>query len=90
MSQTRSRQEIMASILRVLEEPRLRTPMECSARITQGQSKYYLEAMLAAGLVRNTDDNRWVRTGKGKQFLQICEEIEMILQGRVLVPLAAY
>lgn len=89
MSQTRSRQGIMVDILRTLGEPRLKTPMMCSANLTHGQSKYYLGLMLSAKLVRNTDDDRWVITEKGKKFLQIYEEAEMVLKECSLAPILA-
>jgi predicted transcriptional regulator len=79
----------MADILRTLAEPRLKTPMMCSANLTHGQSEYYLTAMLSAGLIRNTSDDKWVSTEKGKRFVQVHEEVEMMLNNCILAPLVS-
>lgn len=68
----------MAAMLKVAHEPMLKTHMMYAANLSFEQSQRYFNKLVSAGLIQKTDDKRWVATEKGRKFLQLFEELEML------------
>jgi predicted transcriptional regulator len=79
MTKVRSREDIMADIIALVQEPRLKTHIMYKANLSYEQSSYYIPMMQSAGLIRNTSDNRWAITGKGQKFLTLYEESKSLI-----------
>ncbi len=76
----RSKQDIIADILKLLDEPKLKTRVMYGANLSHSQSQYYLGLLAAGKLIQNLDDSKWVTTEKGRKFLELYEEAEMMLR----------
>lgn len=79
MPRLRSRQDIMSEVLRQVQEPKVKTHVMYGVNLSYSQTLYYFSQMQAHGLIRQTDDNRWIATEKGRKFLRLCEEAQSIL-----------
>lgn len=75
----RSKHDIIADILRLLKEPKLKTRVMYGANLSHSQSQYYFALLMAGKLIQHMDDNRWMTTERGRKFLQLYEEAEMML-----------
>lgn len=80
MLRLRSKHVIAADILKLTKEPKLKTHVMYSANLSFSQSQYYFNILASAGLIQNVDDNMWVTTEKGRKFVQLFEEAEMLLK----------
>ena len=80
MSHTRSREVIIADILKLVLEPRLKTHVMFKANLSFGQSTYYLQLMSSSGLIKNSTDGKWFATEKGRMFLRLHEQAEFLLK----------
>lgn len=76
----RSRQEIVADILKQVQEPLIRTRIMYGANLSYSQSKHYLQQMQLSGLILHRNDDTWVATEKGRKILRLYEEAEMTLK----------
>ena len=74
----RSRQDIMADVLRLVQEPQLKTHIMYKVNLSFEQSQNYFELMVSNGLIHNTS-NKWSITEKGRRFLQLYDEAEKVL-----------
>lgn len=80
LTKNRSRQEIMRDILSTLETANLaRTKVMYRASLSYTQLKYYEDYLGGNGLIGMTDQDQWMLTEKGKQYLQACKAADQIL-----------
>lgn len=80
MSKIRSKEDILADILVLVREPRLKTHVMYKANLSYEQSQCYLQMMRSAGLIQSTNDEKLVVTEKGYKFLQLHEQTKFLLQ----------
>ena len=69
MSKYRDRLQIIADILLIASERAKKTRIMYQANLSYRLLCRYLSEVLDAGLVRSEDDDCYVLTGKGKEFL---------------------
>lgn len=80
LTKNRSRQEIIRDILSTLESVNLaRTKVMYRASLSYTQLKYYEDYLGNNGLIGITDEDHWMLTEKGKQYLQACKAADLIL-----------
>lgn len=77
--QVRSRQDIVASILDLLHEPRRLTRIMYGANMSYSQVRMYIELLDSAGLIRQ-EDNLWIITDKGRIYLKLHRESTKLLE----------
>ena len=75
----RSRQDIMADMLRLVQEPQLKTHIMYKVNLSFEQSQNYFELMASNGLIHNTS-NKWIITEKGRRLLQLYDEAEVLVK----------
>lgn len=75
----RSRQDIVASILALLHEPRRFTRIMYGANMSYSQVRMYMELLDSAGLIRQEDD-LWIITDKGRMYLKLHRESAKLLE----------
>ena len=75
----RSRQDIMADMLRLVQEPQLKTHIMYKVNLSFEQSQNYFELMVSNGLIHNTS-NKWIITEKGRRLLQLYDEAEVLVK----------
>lgn len=86
----RSRQEIIRDILSTLESVNLgRTKVMYRASLSYTQLKYYEDYLGNNGLIVMTDEDLWMLTEKGKQYLQACKAADQILNPAMTATLTA-
>ena len=78
MLRTRSKHDIVADILEILREPKLKTHVMYHGNLSYAQVKFYLKLMEARRVIQKTDGGRWVITEKGRKLQRLYEEAESI------------
>lgn len=78
MLKTRSKHDIIADILEILQEPRLKTHLMHHASLSSAQVKFYVELMEAMKVIRKAEGGKWMITKKGGELLRLYQEIESI------------
>lgn len=68
----------MAEVLKLVQEPKLKTHVMHAANLSFNQLQYYFDTMLSAGLIQNTGDNKWTATEKGIRYFHLIEEAEKL------------
>jgi predicted transcriptional regulator len=68
----------MADLLRLVQEPQLKTHIMYKVNLSFEQSQNYFEFMVSTGLIHNTH-NKWIITEKGRRSLQLYDEAEKVL-----------
>ncbi len=91
LTKNRSRQEIIRDILSTIENMNLaRTKVMYRASLSYTQLKYYEDYLGGNGLMAVTENDLWMLTEKGKQYLQACKAADLILnKPEMTAPLAA-
>jgi predicted transcriptional regulator len=80
LTKNRSRQEIIRDILSTLEIANLaRTKVMYRASLSYTQLKYYEDYLGNNDLISMTEQDLWMLTEKGKQYLQACRAADQIL-----------
>ena len=75
----RSRQDIIASILELLGEPRRFTRIMYGANMSYSQVRMYMELLSSAGIIQQ-EGNLWIITNKGRMFLKLHRESTKLLE----------
>jgi predicted transcriptional regulator len=77
----RSRQEIMRDILATIEHASMsKTKVMYRAALSYTQLKYYEDFLQSNRLIKISNDDLWVLTEKGRQYLQVCKLADQILR----------
>lgn len=75
----RSKHNIILEILHLATEPRAKTRIMYGANLCYAQIRYYLDFMAVRGMIRETQDGKWIVTEKGRKLLDLYDEAERIL-----------
>lgn len=84
----RARDDIIADILKLLEEPKLKTHVTYGANLSHGQTQHYFKMMEALGFIQKRNDKRWIATEKGKNFMRSYQLVQMMLKEDISPELA--
>jgi predicted transcriptional regulator len=76
----RARDDIIADILRLLIEPKLKTHVTYGANLSHGQTQHYFKRMELLGFIQRTGGKKWVATEKGKDFLWYYQHLHTMLK----------
>ncbi len=79
----RARDDIIADILKLLQEPKLKTHVTYGANLSHSQTQHYFKMMQSLGFIQKRDDKRWIATEKGKDFLQFYQHVQTMLKENV-------
>lgn len=74
----RTRSEIIADILSVLDNPELKTSVMYKSRLSHAQLKNYYKLLIEKGLVEEKE-GKWVSTDKGKAYLKAFKRATKII-----------
>jgi predicted transcriptional regulator len=78
----RSRQDIIATILKNVCEPTRKTKVIHMAHLSFDQCQSYLNYMRSTGLVALTPEKKWVITDKGRRYSELYNALQQ-LEGAV-------
>lgn len=78
MLRTRSKHDIVADILEILREPKLKTHVMYHGNLSYAQAKFYIRLMESRRIIQRTDGDRWVITEKGRKLRRLYDEVESI------------
>jgi predicted transcriptional regulator len=78
MLRTRSKHDIVADILEILREPKLKTHVMYHGNLSYAQAKFYIRLMESRRIIQRTGGDRWVITEKGRKLRSLYDEVESI------------
>ena len=81
MRNNRTRSEIIIDMLNAVStNPELRTTVLYKCRLSYGQLMKYSKFLVEKGLIRETEDGKWICSEKGKVYLSVYAEAEKIIK----------